>query len=127
MRKTSGLHMHVHTCGHTCKYVATCIPYTKRKNGVEFGKDVSVGKEEPRTKSLIPEIRGARAQVPTVSSWRTGCIWRGQPTQSVKDTAQRLLCMRLPRRGRVLAKYPRGSICLPGVTYSGVLIYRVTA
>lgn len=55
---------------------------------MEFGKakEISVGREEPRSPSLIPEIRGAETQAPTVSSQRTGCSWRGQPTQQ-EDTA----------------------------------------
>lgn len=96
-------------------HLCTCIPYTKRKKGVEFGKtkEISAGREEPRSASLIPEIRGAGAQAPTVSSRRTGCSWRGQPTQSVKDTAQRVLRMRLPRRGVSLLSIPKVPFIFP--------------
>lgn len=76
-------------------------------------RNISVGREEPRNTSLIPEIRGAKTQAPTVSSRRTGCSWRGQPTQSVKDTAQMILRMCLLRRGVSLLSFPEAPFVFP--------------
>lgn len=61
-------------------HICTCIPYTEKKKGIEFGKakQNQVEKKSPGSVDFIPEIGEAGTQAPTVS---TGCSWRGQPTQ----------------------------------------------